>query len=187
MCASRVYDPFPCYPCADGDTSAGWSSLCEGLPSRGHVLAIDGPQMLDWDAVVAGVAGQLRQRGIDVEVLDVRDHMAPWEQILKRTAPAEMLSDDADFATIPRCTLSDFFDEVPDPPAAETRLALVIGPGAALVTHDELWYADLPKRYAEAAVNAGSGRNLGQPETAGRRPPGACSILTGRCLTGTGS
>jgi hypothetical protein len=34
MCASRVYDP---YPCTDGDTAAGWSSLCERLPSRGHV------------------------------------------------------------------------------------------------------------------------------------------------------
>jgi mannose-6-phosphate isomerase class I len=169
MCASRVYDPFPCYPCADGDTSEGWSSLCERLPSRGYVLAIDGPQILDWDAVVAGFADQWRQRGADVEVLDVRDHMAPWEQILKRTAPAEMLADDPDFATIPRCTLSDFFDKVPDPPCAERRLALVIGPGAALVAHDELWYADLPKRYAEAAVNSGEGRNLGQP--AGGTPP----------------
>ena len=154
MCASRVYDPFPCYPCTDGDTAAGWSSLCERLPSRGHVLAIDGPQILDWDAVAAGVAGLLRQRGTDVEVLDVRDHMASWEEILKRTAPAEMLADDPDFATVPRCSLSDFFDKVPDPPDAETRLALVIGPGAALVAHDELWYADLPKRYAEAAVTS---------------------------------
>ena len=163
MCASRVYDPFPCHPCTDGDTSAGWSSLCERLPSRGYVLAIDGPQILDWYAVAAAVGGQLRQRGTEVEVLDVRNHMAPWEQILKRTAPAEMLADDPDFATIPRCPLSDFFDKVPDPPRAETRLALVIGPGAALVPHDELWYADLPKRHAEAAVTSGQGRNLGQP------------------------
>lgn len=169
MCASRVYDPFPCYPCTDGDTAAGWSSLCERLPSRGHVLAIDGPQILDWDAVAAGVAGLLRKRGTDVEVLDVRDHMASWEEILKRTAPAEMLADDPDFATVPRCSLSDFFDKVPDPPDAETRLALVIGPGAALVAHDELWYADLPKRYAEAAVTSGQNRNLGQP--ADGRPP----------------
>ena len=163
MCASRLYDPFPCHPCTDGDTSAGWSSLCERLPSRGYVLAIDGPQILDWYAVAAAVGGQLRQRGTEVEVLDVRNHMAPWEQILKRTAPAEMLADDPDFATIPRCPLSDFFDKVPDPPRAETRLALVIGPGAALVPHDELWYADLPKRHAEAAVTSGQGRNLGQP------------------------
>jgi mannose-6-phosphate isomerase class I len=169
MCASHVYDPFPCYPCADGDTETGWSSLCARLPSRGHVLAVDGPQILDWGALTAAIADQVRQRGTDVAVLDIRDHMAPWEQLLKRTAPAELLARDPDFATIPRCTLSDFFDQVPDPPRAETRLALVIGPGAALIAHDELWYADLPKRYAEAAVTSGEGRNLGQP--ADDQPP----------------
>lgn len=169
MRASRAYDPFPYYPCADGDTSAGWSALCARLPSRDHVLAIDGPQILDWDVVAAAVTGQLLQRGADVAVLDVRDHMAPWQQIVKRTAPADPLADDPDFATIPRCELSDFFDELPEPPRTETRLALVIGPGAALVAHDELWYADLPKRYAEAAVTSGEGRNLGQP--AGSEPP----------------
>ena len=98
-----------------------------------------------------------------------------------------MLADDPDFATVPRCSLSDLFDKVPDPPDAETRLALVLGPGAALVAHDALWYADLPKRYAEAAVTAGRDRNLGQPRTAGRRRPGACSTSTGRCSTGTGT
>ena len=171
MCASRAYDPVPCYPCVGDDTSAGWPALCARLPPRGHVLAIDGPQILEWDAVIDAIVSQLGQRGTDVVVLDVRDHMAPWELLVKRTASVELLADDPDFATIPRCALADFFDELPEPPQSGARLTLVVGPGAALVTHDELWYADLPKRYAEAAVARGEGRNLGQPATSG--PPTA--------------
>ena len=40
--------------------------------------------------------------------------------------------------------------------------AVVFGPGAALVPHDELWYADLPKRHALAAVRRGEAPNAGQ-------------------------
>ena len=116
MCASRTYDPVPCYPCADGDTSAGWSALCARLPPGGHVLAIDGPQVLEWDAVVGAIAGHLRQRGATIAVVDVRDHMAPWDLLVKRTAPVELLADDPDFTTIPSCALADFFDELPEPP-----------------------------------------------------------------------
>jgi hypothetical protein len=169
VCASRAYDPVPCYPCVDGDALAGWPALAALLPPRGHVLAVDGPQILDWDAVLSAVTGELRRRGTDVVVLDVRAHMAPWDLLVKRTASAELLADDPDFATIPRCVLADFFDELPAPPRDPARLTLVAGPGAALVAHDELWYADLPKRYAEAAVNRGEGRNLGQPADGG--PP----------------
>jgi len=165
--ASRAYDPVPCYPCAGGDTAAGWQSLCADLPARGHVLAIDGPQILEWDQIAAEVNGQLARRGADVELLDVRDRLSSWEQIRKRTASAA-LAGDPDFTTIPGCTLGDLFDEVPAPADAD-RLVVVIGPGAALVAHDELWYADLPKRYAEAAVVRGEGRNLGQPADGG--PP----------------
>ena len=167
MNAPPAYDPVPCYPCTGGDTRAGWASLCEHLPPRGHVLAIDGSAFLDWDRVTAEVTAELRRRGAPVRVLDVRDHLAPWEQIAKRTAPAAALAGDPDFATIPDRTLADLFDEVPAPPETD-GLALVIGPGAALVVHDELWYADLPKRYAEAAVARGDGRNLGQRPGDGR-------------------
>ena len=41
-------------------------------------------------------------------------------------------------------------------------MTVIFGPGAALSRHDLLWYFDQPKRYAEAAVAAGLGRNLGQ-------------------------
>jgi hypothetical protein len=169
VCASRSYDPVPCYPCVGGDLSAGWAALCARLPPGGHVLAVDGPQILDWETVIAAIAGQLRQRGAEVVVLDVRAHLAPWDLLVKRTASVELLADDPDFATIPSCALADFFDELPGPPRVPTWLTLVVGPGAALVAHDELWYADLPKRYAEAAVTRGEGRNLGQPADSG--PP----------------
>ncbi|MEU2621946.1 hypothetical protein ABZ642_28045 [Streptomyces sp. NPDC007157] len=40
--------------------------------------------------------------------------------------------------------------------------------------YDRLWYADLPKRYAEAGITGGTGRNVGQPADTGagttRRP-----------------
>lgn len=151
--------------------SAGWAALCARLPPGGYVLAVDGPQFLDWDAVIGAIAGQLRKHGAEAVVLDVREHMAPWDLLVKRTASAELLADDPDFATIPSCALADFFDELPAPPRGPTWLTLVVGPGAALVAHDELWYADLPKRYAEAAVTRGEGRNLGQPADSG--PPTA--------------
>lgn len=58
--------------------------------------------------------------------------------------------------------LADVFDSMPcrQPPAH--GVLLVVGPGAARVAHDVLWYADLPKRYAETAVTSGRGRDLGQ-------------------------
>ncbi len=106
-------------------------------------------------------------RGISVDLLDVREHMAEWDQIVKRTAPIERLQDDPDFATLTTGSLGDLFDELPPAPRSTTRLGLVFGPGAALVEHDVVWYADLPKRYAESAVTSGGGRNVGQPEQVG--------------------
>ena len=52
-------------------------------------------------------------------------------------------------------------------PLQPGSLLVVYGPGAALAPHDVLWYADLPKRFAEAAILAGTGLNLGQPVGAG--------------------
>jgi len=54
--------------------------------------------------------------------------------------------------------------EAPRPPIQGT---VIFGPGAALSGHDELWYFDQPKRFAEAAVGAGAGRNLGQRDMPG--------------------
>ena len=43
-------------------------------------------------------------------------------------------------------------------------VTLVFGPGAGLVPHDLLWYADVPKRMALAAIRGGTASNLGQPD-----------------------
>lgn len=163
MCAARPYDPVPCYECVGGEVVRGWRGLCADVPSREYVIAIDGPEILEWERLVASVVGQLRDHGTTVTgVVDLREHMAPWEQQLKRTAPAEELVDDPDFATIPDARLGDLLDRLPSPPTTHDGVGVVFGPGAALVPHDTLWYADLPKRYAEAAVNRGDARNLGQ-------------------------
>lgn len=166
MRAATRYDPRPSYRCP-GEVSSGWHALCGDLPTGDTVLAVDGPMVLDWDALIDAVSVVLEERGIAVDVVDIRAHMAAWEQILKRTAPVEALRDDPDFATIATGNLADLFDELPSAPRDGERLGLIVGPGAALVPHDQLWYADLPKRYAEAAVASGAGRNLGQPEGTG--------------------
>ncbi len=167
MASGKRYDQRPAYPCAGGQVSSGWAALCADLPAGAWVVAVDGPAMLDWDALVAGLTAALRAGGVGADVLDLREHAAPWARILTRTAPAARLRGDPHFATLATGPIGQLFDALPDPPRRAGRLTLVVGPGAALVGHDLLWYADLPKRYAEAAVAAGRGRNLGQPAQAG--------------------
>jgi mannose-6-phosphate isomerase class I len=135
--------------------------LCADVPA-GCVVAVDGPGLLDWSGLARAVTAALAARGLGGESLDVREHFAPWEDIVKITAPAEELREDVDFATLPTVGLADLLGELPVPPRAPRSVTVVYGPGAALVEHDLLWYADLPKRYAEAAVGAGEARNLGQ-------------------------
>jgi len=145
----------------------GWAAAVASLPPGPLVLAIDGPAVVDWDAVVGRVSAALREVGRDPSPLAMADHVAPWERILEVTASPE-LPDDPDFATLAGGRLADLFTTVPDAtrPAGD-GVVVVFGPGAALVEHDVLWYADLPKRYAEAAIASGSARNLGQPADAG--------------------
>jgi mannose-6-phosphate isomerase class I len=170
----RPYDPLPCYPCVGGQIVTGWTAPCAEIARRGgvQVLAIDGPAVLDgsgldWTELAATVADELRALGLTVDLLDVRDHFSSWDQIVKRTSPVEALRDDPDFATLAGGTLADLSDEMPAPSRAPGRCCLVFGPGAGLVDHDVLWYTDLPKRYAEAAITAGRATNLGQPAGAG--------------------
>lgn len=163
MPAVRAYDPLPCYPPTDGAPVAGWPDACAGLPSGRFVLAIDGPTEVggaghSWAALAAAVA----QAVGGAELIDVRASYAPWDEIVKRTAPVEALADDPDFATLADGTLADLIDELPAVDAGDSA-TIVFGPGAALVPHDVLWYADLPKRYAESAMTAGTAGNLGAP------------------------
>jgi mannose-6-phosphate isomerase class I len=165
--ARRAYDPLPCYPCAAGEVRTGWPGLARELGAEVRVLAVDGPGVLDWSAMARSIAHELRGNGVGVDLLDLRDHFASWELIVKRTEPVDILRDDPDFATLADGSLDDLFDELPVPTRQDGRVCVVYGPGAALVEHDVLWYADLPKRYAEAAITAGEARNLGQPDGSG--------------------
>jgi hypothetical protein len=136
---SRTYDPEPRYEAIGGVVETGLPALPDG------VLAIDGPAALPWDALIRA----LRSR----RVADLRDATRPW--------PEAEPSDPA-FARAPGGSLADL---VQDLPAVEAP-AVVVGPGSALAPHDELWYADLPKRLALEALRRGEAPNLGEQRVA---------------------
>jgi len=162
----RPYEANPRYMPAGGAVRTGWAAAAATLPTRSAVLALDGPAVLDWTAATAGLSGALAERGMPVRLVDVRQHLVPWQEVLDRTASGELV-DDPDFATLASGSLADLFDDLPVIDAPAEGVCVVFGPGAALVGHDRLWYVDLPKRYAEAAVTSGVGRNLGQRDTDG--------------------
>ena len=148
-----TYNPEPRYPLVDGDVQAGWGLLAaEVARRRPRVLAIDGPAALPWERFVASLGNTLRASGVQHRALDVRSSMASWDEVRRRTADAE-LSGDPVFARSFEGSLSELYDELPSTSAPGEDLTLVYGPGSALVDHDVLWYADLPKRYAETAVS----------------------------------
>ena len=160
----RGYEANPCHA-VTGAVGVGYAgAVCALTP--GSVLAVDGPMALDWERIAAGIGRALSARDLTPSPLDLRAHFATWPDILAKTASAQ-LEDDPDFAPLSQAGLADFFAELPVADAAPGSVTVVFGPGAALVEHDRLWYADLPKRYAEAAITTGSGRNLGQPADTG--------------------
>ncbi|MGW5349764.1 class I mannose-6-phosphate isomerase [Streptomyces sp. NPDC004031] len=161
------YEANPRYPVVGGDVLSGWEALAALLPDEPLVLAVDGPAAFDWGAAAGLLTAALTARGPAVVPTDVRDHLADWQSIVERTgSPA--LADDPDFDRLAAGTLADLFDELPAPEPPAGGVALVYGPGAALVPHDVLWYADAPKRFAEASVVAGTAPNLGRRPGAGR-------------------
>ncbi|MDV9200708.1 class I mannose-6-phosphate isomerase [Streptomyces sp. Wh19] len=164
MSEVRGYEAEPCYSIS-AEVGAGYREAVAGL-APGLVLAVDGPVAVDWEAVAAGICEALAARAVATKQTDLREHFAPWPDVLALTASAE-LEDDPDFAPLSRAGLADFFTGLPEPGAADDTVTVVFGPGAALVPHDRLWYADLPKRYAEAQITGGTGRNLGQPAGTG--------------------
>ncbi|MFD8745300.1 class I mannose-6-phosphate isomerase [Streptomyces sp. NPDC059616] len=164
MSEVRGYEAEPCYSIS-AEVGAGYREAVSGL-APGLVLAVDGPVAVDWESVAAGICEALAARAVATKQTDLREYFAPWPDVLALTASA-VLEDDPDFAPLSRAGLADFFTGLPDPGAADATVTVVFGPGAALVPHDRLWYADLPKRYAEAQVTGGTGRNLGQPAGTG--------------------
>jgi len=160
----REYDAEPCHV-VTAPVGVGYLSAAAGL-GLGRVLAVDGPAAVDWDAVSAGIGEALAARDLAAKQVDMRECFAPWPEIVALTASAA-LPNDPDFATLSKAGLADFFAEIPSAGTVPGAVTVVFGPGAALVAHDDLWYADLPKRYAEAQIAAGAGGNLGQPAGTG--------------------
>ncbi len=165
------YDPSPHYPVRGGAVTLGWDAATASLPTGVRVLAVDGPAVLNWEAVAEQLGAALIDKD-RVEIIDVRDAARPWPEVLARTESAA-LEDDPDFATLAGGTLGDLLDlaalEALAAPAGPSgngsagALRVLVGPGAALAGADVLWWVDLPKRYAEAAVGAGHGRHLAAP------------------------
>ena len=164
MSPVRGYESEPCHA-IPGVVGVGYSSAVAGL-RPGLVLAVDGPAAVDWDALAAEIGHALAVRELAAKQVDMREQFAAWPQIVELTASA-ILPDDPDFAPLSQASLADFFAEIPAADAVPDAVTVVFGPGAALVAHDQLWYADLPKRYAEAQITAGGGRNLAQPAGTG--------------------
>jgi mannose-6-phosphate isomerase class I len=133
------YDPLPTYPVVGGEVEEGWPDLPREL-----VVAIDGPPAAPWDE-------------LPFEGVDLRRSYAPWDEVVRRTAAFQIAGDPV-FGRLFEGELREFFDALP---AVGSRI--VYGPGAALVPHDVLWYADVPKRQALAS----RAPNLGQREGAG--------------------
>jgi hypothetical protein len=156
----RRYDPLPCYEPVGGNVIHGWPAFAE-LAAGCRILAVDGPEIAPWAVLVDHLREGVGRHGVTVRVVDARDGMAAWEKIVAATASAELV-DDPDFEVLAACSLSDLFEHPVQVDLCTDGLTLVFGPGAALSRHDTLWYFDLPKRYAEAAVTSGAGRNLGQ-------------------------
>lgn len=152
-----TYDPEPWYPVSAGEVELGFEPLVAEQRRRGaSVIALDGPAAAQWEHVVGplGVA-------LGAELVDIRDHYASWDEILRRTADSD-LPDDPVFARLSPHSLSIVFDELPSFPKSK-GVMLLHGPGSALVPHDLLWYADVPKRVSLEAVQRGGAGNLGQP------------------------
>ncbi|MFB7714108.1 class I mannose-6-phosphate isomerase [Streptomyces sp. NPDC056105] len=142
-------------PAPQAALAAGWAAAAAHLPPAPAVLAVDGPPTVDWDLLAARLA-----RATDTLLVDVRALYAPPAEV-RRIGDTD---DDPYFGSLAGNPLDDLFATLPHPTPHDAGLVIVYGPGAALVDHDVLWYADVPKRYAEAAATAGTpGTNLGLP------------------------
>jgi predicted NBD/HSP70 family sugar kinase len=158
-----TYDPEPRYPVIGGTVEVGYAPLAGELAgSRPRVLAVDGPAALPWERFVAELVRALEAAGVSSRALDVRASFAPWEEIERRTAAATLPGDPV-FGRLFEGSLASLFAGLPVRPEPRTGLTVVFGPGAALVQHDALWYADVPKRLSLTAVHTGTAGNVGQP------------------------
>lgn len=150
------YEAFPRYSPVGGPVGRGWAAAVATLPAGLRTLAIDGPAVLDWDRVAAEVG-----RLVPAEMVDMRAAGREWAEV-RRLTGSVALAGDPDFETLAGGKLADLLDPSRRP-AGTGAVRVWFGPGAAAYESDVLWWADLPKRHAEAAVVAGRGRNLMAP------------------------
>ncbi|MEV0318285.1 hypothetical protein ACIBKX_08475 [Streptomyces sp. NPDC050658] len=155
-----MYRLDPRYAPAPGTVLTGdWQAVAAQLPPGPAIVAVEGPPTADWDTLAARLTADCP---VPVRTLDIRAHYAPPDEVRRRTmSPADTA--DPYYCRLAGNPLRDLFDELPQPATPLVGLLLVYGPGASLVAHDVLWYADLPRRYAEAATVAGKGAQLGLP------------------------
>ncbi|MDJ1134674.1 class I mannose-6-phosphate isomerase [Streptomyces iconiensis] len=163
---ARPYELNPRYAPSGSGVSTGWGAAVAGLDAdRPLVLAVDGPAALNWAHAARQLTEALVSLGRPVSLLDVREHWS--RERAERLEASGTPGDDPFFRPLSTASVGDLFDAVPRPERPEgAGVTLVIGPGAGLCEADVLWYADLPKRFAEAAVAGGSlpvGVNLGHP------------------------
>ncbi|WP_326733306.1 class I mannose-6-phosphate isomerase [Streptomyces sp. NBC_01022] len=163
----RPYERNPRYAATGGTVVTGWTAAVADLPTAPTVLALDGPAALDWEEAAGSLAAALRARGTEVTVCDVRGlwSAAAVERLCVPAADA-----DAFFLPLAEFSMGDLFETPPVQQRPHAGVLLAYGPGAALAEPDLLWWADLPKRYAEEAVTRGElplGANLGRPGTPG--------------------
>jgi mannose-6-phosphate isomerase class I len=159
-----TYDPNPSYPVAGNEPVTGYGVPAAELATQSPcVVAVDGSAALPWERVSADIGAALRDAGASSAAVDIRSSFAPWDEIRRRSAAAELPGDPV-FGRAFEGSLADFFDELP---RAQRRqgidVLVVFGHGSALVEHDVLWYMDLPKRHSLAALQRGDVPNLGQP------------------------
>jgi hypothetical protein len=158
---TRAYLRDPCYPPVTAAVERGWDALAHRLRSNNSVISIDGPVIAPWDQLVSFLGRALAQEGRVADFVNTAAWVLPWHRVQELTSSAE-LRDDPDFDSLASGQLSDLLRPQRHFRVPPGQLLVVYGPGAALAPHDLLWYADLPKRYAEAAIKTGEGRNLGQ-------------------------
>jgi mannose-6-phosphate isomerase class I len=155
------YEPEPTYPVSDGSVEVGYEVLVrDGVRSGAHVIAVDGAATVAWERAAEALRAGFSAAGVDLDVLDMRRHTLPWSEVERLTTQPALANDPA-FARIPDLDLADLFGELPATSAAG-RTTLVMGPGAAFVPHDLLWWIDVPKGESLARVQRGDAPNLGQ-------------------------
>ncbi len=173
-----TYDPEPRYPVSGGEVELGHEPLAAevGVARRAGRRRSTALRRSRGSACSAALP---RAR---CRALDVRRSFRPWDEVKRRTAAptCRATRSSRGLRTARRATSS-----TRSAASGRDAVTLVFGPGAALVPHDELWYADVPEaaRARGGAARRGAERRAARPASAERSS--GCSSSTGPCSTAT--